>query len=229
MTSYKDSTLTTEDFKKIADFLEGRHIPAGLGTVAEACSIAAINLALTGRLTDTIPECMSPVVGKWIIKVQDAMPDDLRNSAAWKELIPFAAGTGRANEAERRAIILDWMWGTVLPTLQPIADKRGFGDAWKAMTEGRTRALAVAARTSARAVGDAAVAAAYVADAAANAANAAAVAAVAAAYAADAADANAANADAADANAANAADAVRRPAWSTFDPAGLLQRLISLD
>jgi hypothetical protein len=141
------STLPKADQKKIADFLKDRHIPVGLGTKAEACSIAAINLALTGTLSDTIPDCMSRVIGKWIIRVQDAMPDELRNSREWKRLLPLAAGTGRDFEEERRAIILDWMWGTVLPTLQPIADKRGYGAQWLAMTTGRTYDLAVVAKT----------------------------------------------------------------------------------
>ena len=67
------STITTEQQTAIADFLKGRRIP---------CSVAAINLALFGRLTDHVPPCMSLVVGRWIIRIQDAMPDTMRNSDA---------------------------------------------------------------------------------------------------------------------------------------------------
>ena len=129
----------------ISAYLQGRHIPAGLGTKEEACSIAAINLALTGELTDTIPACMSEVIGQWIIVVQDAMPDDMRNSQQWRELLPLAAGTGRAKEKERLDIIFAWMWDAVLPLLQTIADSNCFGVEWKTMCAEKTQAAAEAA------------------------------------------------------------------------------------
>src|SRR5688500_7946885 len=131
-------TLTKADQKKIRDFLKNRHIPSGLGSKEEACSIAAINLALSGELTDDIPECMSDVIGKWIITVQDKMPDDMRNSKEWRRLLPLAAGTGREHEAERLEIVLDWMVDE-LKKVQPIADQYGFGSEWKTMTDERTR------------------------------------------------------------------------------------------
>ena len=160
--------LTNEQQTAIAEKLRDMHLPSGLGDEENACSIAAINLALTGELTDAIPDCMSVVIGQWIITTQDSMPDEMRNSDRWKSLLPLAAGTGREKEKERLAIILDWMWGTVLPTLQPLADKRGFGDAWRRMTTERTaEAEAVAAVAAAWAASwaeaDAAVAAAWAA------------------------------------------------------------------
>ena len=93
--------ITQEQKDAIAAKVNGMTLPSGVGTKESACSIAAINLALTGRLTDRIPDCMSEVVGKWIIVVQDAMPDKMRNSPAWKSLLPLAAGTGREREPER--------------------------------------------------------------------------------------------------------------------------------
>ena len=203
--------------------LAGRHISAGLGTTDEPCSVAAINLALTGELTASIPECMSAVIGWWIIRVQDAMPDAMRNSAQWRHLLPLAAGTGRDRETERLTFILEWMWETVLPCLQPIADRRGFGREWVRMCNQRTEDAAVYA------IRAAAIAAAYSAeDAAAAAANAAqreiaddigllTDAQAAAQAAASVADTLAIN-DAAD----NAA------IWTTFDPCGLLARLVEL-
>lgn len=132
----------------------------GVGTNERACSIAAINLALNGRLTDEIPACMSLVIGKWIIVVQDAMPEAMRNSPEWLSLLPIAAGTGRDHEAERATIILDWMWGTVLPSLQPQADAGGYGAEWRTMCEQRTEKSArAAARAAAWAVWAAASAA----------------------------------------------------------------------
>ena len=45
----------------------GFKIPVGLGNEEAACSIAAINIAISGQFTARIPECMSKVIGKWII------------------------------------------------------------------------------------------------------------------------------------------------------------------
>lgn len=124
-------------------------MPMGLGTPDNPCSIAAINLALTGELTDRIPACMSPVIGKWIIAAQDAMPDEIRNSGEWRTLLPLAAGTGRTHEPKRLALILDWMWGTVLPQFTPMAEPLGFGRQWSTMCISRTsRAAKTAAETS---------------------------------------------------------------------------------
>lgn len=146
------STITFEQQSAIEDKLSGLILQAGMGDKHSACSIAAINIALTGCLTDEIPECMSRAVGYWIITVQDAMPNEMRNSPRWKILLPLAAGTGRDHEKERLALILDWMWG-VLPALQPLANEKGFGSSWQRMTAERTADAASAARAAAREAG----------------------------------------------------------------------------
>jgi len=207
----------------------------GLGDRERHCSIAAVNLALSGKLTDAIPDCMSEVVGRWIIRIQDAMPDDLRNSAAWRELLPLAAGTGREHEPERLAMILDWLWGVVLPQHQPIADAGGYGPEWRQMTERRTEAAAraAAAWAVARAAEAAARAASAASRAAARAAEAAARATSAASRAAEAA-ADKAGAAAQAAWAASATEAAAWAAgaegaaefWSAVDPVALLRRLV---
>jgi hypothetical protein len=132
--------LSATDQAKIADYLRNRHIPRGRGSREESCSIVAINLALTGKLTDDIPECMSKVIGRWIIVVQDEMPDSMRNNIEWRRLLPITAGTGRDFEQEsaRCDIIMNWMWEAVLPIMAPIAEKYGSGDAWQIMCEKRT-------------------------------------------------------------------------------------------
>ena len=127
------TTLTPEQTQSIADKLAGMTLPSGIGDEHNACSIAAINLALTGKLSDDIPHCMSEVIGKWIIEVQDSAPEDMRNSKRWKSLLPLAAGTGRDLEEARFKLLLDWMWEEVLPTLQPLADESGFGKEWQNM------------------------------------------------------------------------------------------------
>jgi hypothetical protein len=232
------NTITREQKEAIAARLDGMTLPSGLGTEESACSIAAINLALTGELTDDIPACMSEVIGRWIIATQDTMPAELRNSPRWKSLLPLAAGTGREMERERIELVMAWLWVTVLPALQPVADRGGFGYAWKQMTTHRTDASAYAAAdaawaahaTEAEAAHAADAAAAHAADAAAaHAAEAAAAHAAEAAEAAEAADAARAAWAAAYAAADAAADAARAldaEVWETFDPCGLLEQLI---
>jgi hypothetical protein len=220
------NTITTEQQAAIAARLEGMILPVGLGTKESACSIAAINLALTGNLTDRVPDCMSEVIGNWIIPIQDAMPSGIRNSRRWKSLLPLAAGTGRDMERERLELVTAWLWGTVLPTLQPLADENGFGGEWKQMTTHRTEAAARVAEATAMAEAKDAAAMAHAAEA-----DAAEWAALAAGAAADAADAAAlAVARAADAEtvraAAHAARALGADAWNTFDPCDLLERMI---
>lgn len=197
------STITPQQQQAITDLLAAMTLPSGLGTKESACSIAAINLALTGTLTDDIPGCMSLTIGHWIIGIQDAMPADMRNSAAWKALLPLAAGTGRDHEDQRLQLIMEWMWETALPLVQPAADRDGFGAEWRQMLRDRTPAAARAAEAAADAAYVAANAAAKVAEWAAEAA------------------ANAARA-------AEAANAAADDAWQQFNPCGLLQRLINV-
>jgi hypothetical protein len=139
------STLTPQQQQSITELLANMTLTRALGSEDAACSIAAINLALSGRLSDDIPPCMSEVIGRWVIRTQDGMPAEMRNSAEWKRLLPLAAGTGREREQERAAIILSWMWEIVLPSVQPVADANGFGKAWKEMLLQRTSLAALAA------------------------------------------------------------------------------------
>ena len=135
-------TFTREAQERLKQYLSrpGYIIPIGLGDKEAAGSVAAINLAISGTLTDDIPECMSQVIGKWVINVQDRMPEELRNSERWKTALVYAAGTGRDYEDERFDMLVRWMWTTVLPSVQPTADKHGFGEQWRHMCDTRTEA-----------------------------------------------------------------------------------------
>lgn len=123
------STLSNEAQQSIRDFLKGHTLSRGVGNKESACSIAAINLALDGRLTDEIPNCMSQIIGNWIIRVQDSMPDEIRNGDEWRNLLPFAAGTGRKSERARLEAILNWYW-ELMPEGQEAADRFGIGVMW---------------------------------------------------------------------------------------------------
>lgn len=221
------STITTEQQAAIAKYVTEHTLSRGKGTRKSACSLAAINLGLSGRLTDDTPDCMSEVIGRWIIIVQDAMPAKMRNSAAWKSLLPQAAGTGRAKETERLAIILEWMWTVTLPSLQTLADRLGFGDAWRSMCSDRTSNAAVKAAMAARASWTAPpLPAAKAAMGAAEWASAAAEWASARASWGTLASAKSASASASAASAATRAASAK--VWKNFDPCGLLAKLIDV-
>jgi hypothetical protein len=143
-----DSTLDPQQVGFIEQFISSTsQLRAGVGTVDAPCSIAALNLALSGELTDEIPPCMSPVVGTWVIWTQDAMPDGVRNSERWRMLLPLAAGTGSRFERERFAVVLAWMWDAVALT-QDVADVAGAGKSWRAMRLFRSNVRASRAATA---------------------------------------------------------------------------------
>ena len=214
---------TEEHRQMLIEWLEAHDLPKGLGDEQSACTLAAINLTMTGELTDYIPYCMSDVLGKAAIRLQDEMPSAMRNSKRYKALIPNMPGTGRELENERLAVLMDWMWTVVLPQVQPVADKHGFGSEWERMCVEKSAAAARAADAAARAAD------AYDAYAAAAAAYDAARAADAAALADDAraADAAALAADAYAAAAAYADDA--DDFWEAVDPIGVLERMTYLE
>ncbi len=210
----------TDQSQKIAALLSTVTLGHGVGTKACPCTMAAINLAIDGRLTDKIPECVSPVIGNWVIIIQDAMPLDRLNGARWRALVPAIAGTGREHDGERIGIIMDWMWGIALPQLQPVADAGGFGSEWRTMCADRTAVAARAAARAARTAAVAAWAAAWAAAAAAEEVRAAGM--TAAAMAAGMTAAAMAAADAA----ARTAAGMTAEYWTAIDPERLLEQLI---
>jgi hypothetical protein len=132
------STITKEQQNKIAEFVNTHELVRGMGEESSPCSVAAINLMLTGRLTDEIPDCMSEVIGAWTIDMQDTLTRTQRNSSEWKYLLPFAAGTGRDREPERLGILIDWVFGLLLPKLTSYADFIGMGPEWRLMLSERS-------------------------------------------------------------------------------------------
>lgn len=100
---------------RLREYLKKNTLGVGYSDTRDVCSVAAINLALARPLDDKIPDCMSEMTGQWMIHVQDSMPDEMRNSAAWKNLLPAAAATGRDHEQSHLDTIIDWLYETVLP------------------------------------------------------------------------------------------------------------------
>ena len=201
--------MTTIDHDAIARHLSTLTLVHGKGAGDHVCSVVAVNLAVNGTLTDDDPsDCMSPVVRRWIITVQDAMPEGMmaagdEHGDRWLATLPFLAGSrDPAREQERLDMILAWMW-------ERLADRwRGWvpvgaHKAWAVMLTERT---AKAARADVASANATYAARAATATATATAAYAGAIAANAAAYATANANAN---------------------AWRRTDPAGLLARLLT--
>jgi hypothetical protein len=122
-----------------------RQLSAGLGSVnGERCTIAEINLILTGRLTDSEHKCMSNVIRHWVIDIQDLMPADVRNSDAWRKAAVGIAGSAASAEVEekRNAMILDWMWDALADETVRARVPLSLRPAWEHMIATRTPATA---------------------------------------------------------------------------------------
>lgn len=207
----------TQDQQKVKDFLDSHpHLSKGVVNEEEMCTIAVVNMALTGRLTAGLHPCVSHIIHKWVIVTQDSMPDAIRDSGAWRESIPLIAGSAASEEIERARLkrIIAWMWDSLADKAVLAAVPEDARQAWGRMLVERTPAAAYAASN----------AVAYAIPAVRAAVDAAADAAEEAAGAAEEAD------DAAYAvrYAAEINDSARTSYWQRRDPAGLLAGLVSM-
>ena len=127
LSKHYEQYWTTEADKRLRAYLERPEykISRDGGTSKAATSMGAIYLALTGRVgyRDRAPDCMSYTIGRWIIEAGQMMPDTMRDSPAWRELLPRAMHTDPKRDQESLKILVRWVWSTILPTLQPVADK----------------------------------------------------------------------------------------------------------
>ena len=111
----------TELQTKVRDNLDGLTLVHGVGGFKDedmhnACTVSAINLALTGVLTDRRPDCVHPVIHAWVIPVQDQVSVGVLNGNEWRGLVPLIAGT--VGFEDRLPIIMDAMWeamGWIVP------------------------------------------------------------------------------------------------------------------
>ena len=174
--------ITDDQLETLRSQLATCKLGHGLGTVDEPCSVAAINLALSGELSDRDPsECMSPVIRRWVISVQDSMPVQMmaagdEHGDRWRQALVGLAGTrDTKSEAARVAMVIDWMWECLATDWQKWVPTSAHS-AWNEMLHEKTARAAYAAHATAAdayAAADAADAAAYAAAADAAAADAA--------------------------------------------------------
>lgn len=77
-----------------------------------ACTISEIVLTLTGELDDGPHPCISEVIRRWVIPIQDVMPDNIRNSNQWREAAIGIAGSASTEAVENRRhdFLLAWVW-----------------------------------------------------------------------------------------------------------------------
>lgn len=124
----------------IRTFLAGRTITSKLGDASACCSIASINMATRQMLCDDAPPEMPDTIYQWLVPVQDAMPDRLRNAADWRALLPEAAYVlkdkpGGQAEARRFEVLKNWVWDAAMPLVRPAAQVaifrgRPFSEQW---------------------------------------------------------------------------------------------------
>lgn len=92
---------------------------------------------------------MSIVIGNFVNRIQKAIPDQLRNSKAWKIALSNAIKTGHDKEKERLDLILDWMWNVVLPQLNQVAIQGGYENEWQHMLREKSSTTAADASRAA--------------------------------------------------------------------------------
>jgi len=123
------------------------HLPSGLGADPEsACTMAQVNFALTGKLADGPHRCVSEVVRRWVIRIQDALPDDIRNSEGWRHAAVGIAGSAgsEADESARVALLLTWMWERLGDEAVMAAVPTPVRGVWQAMLTEKTPTAAYA-------------------------------------------------------------------------------------
>ena len=64
-------------------------------------------------MTEYIPDCMSEVIGKWIIAIEHVMPLCISSSSEWRELLLLAAKSDRDSEGDKVEMIMSWMWDNI--------------------------------------------------------------------------------------------------------------------
>ena len=127
---------------KFAETLAGLKLVHGVGEAGDgtACTESALQLALTGRLTDDLHPCVDPAVHRWVIRTQDRL-DEATLNGPWKELAPRIVGT--AGLPDRLGKIMETMWDALASLTFKDAEANA---AWQKMLELRTKEACLTAR-----------------------------------------------------------------------------------
>lgn len=131
--------ITPEQKQKYDALLAKMPALAGMiGLLDGQYSLISAYVALEGVITGDVPAFMSLPIGKWIVAIQDAMPPDIRDSERWRLLLFLAGETGRGYEKERNAVLMQWMWESVLPNVGGIIERYDMRADWSRMLSRRT-------------------------------------------------------------------------------------------
>ena len=130
------------------------------GSPDKPCSIGALNLALTGKPSHRIPDCVHEMIGDWIRFIQPAIPPHILNSPDWYSALLLAANSAPKpgfkpyvyllnlfHNDKRINVLNDWLWTDILPLLQPFATRYDFASEWQSMLAHKKRSKAVTAFT----------------------------------------------------------------------------------
>lgn len=156
----------------------------------------------------------SKIASRWVRFVESELPKKIRNTAKWRAALRKLEICGNEPAAERRRkeLLLDWLWTKVMPTLQPRATACGIAREWRKMCKQRTRKVTAETTETLRSIYMRLYAVGMVARAA--------LAAI---------DSDSNYADPGYYTAVAATNAARgaTKCWADWDPAGLLQQLVS--
>lgn len=122
--------LTEEQKKKLRSWLYSHTLVAGAGTRKKCCSLVAINMGLYGSFNVDIPQPMSDVIGTVLIRLNDNMPHEVRNSIDWKDLLVSAADTGKCKDIARTEALYTVAMDQIFPLALDLAHANGIGDYW---------------------------------------------------------------------------------------------------
>lgn len=126
-------------------FLKDLRLVAGVGNLkaGEACTESALQLALTGKLTDDRHPCVDPLIHKWVMNVQDRL-DNATLNGPWKDIAPMVVGTIDVPDSLNR--IMTTMWDALSEMTFASAK---VNVAWKDMLTARTATACKAAADAA--------------------------------------------------------------------------------
>jgi len=139
MSSDHGDTLTSRDRQPTTDMATAAHSPCMDNADTDTGSLMNRITFDPADIDAPMHGSMSPALWAFARKAQQFMPEELSATPAWAHAVSGVVGRSSPDDEQKRtSLVVEWMWATVLPLVQPHADRQGFGSSWSLMTERRT-------------------------------------------------------------------------------------------